>query len=753
MKNPAKLTDFYASRKVTATFMTPSLFRSVAQFNPQMSWMEIGGEPCVKLFHDKIALYNGYSMSEAGRDILLFRIREAMDLTPAGKNQGGEEILLMDEEGKPIPDGEIGEICFRNEYVRGYIGLPEKTAEAWRDGLFFTGDLGKRLPDGSLIIQGRNDDMIKIAGNRIEPEEIAGAAKRVLHLRWAVAKGFVTPERSFVVLYYTDDVDLDPEKSRGALAKVLTSYMLPSYFVKLEKVPLLPNGKLDKKALPVPDLDLYRTEYVAPKTQLEKRLLAAFEKVLEMKHLGVNDDFYELGGDSLRAIRLITELGSAVLNVPLLNKNRTVRTLAEAMKEDAINQGKSIEHRDGNAREHVQPLVPMQFHLLDNQLYKPSSTFCNMPNFWRMPKEDVDTGKLLHAFKVLIRSHPAFQSFIRSDEDFMFVQYIDPDYMPDLKVERVTEKELELIKGNLIRPFKLLNSPLYRFRIFETESYIYVFMDFHHIFSDGMSIMIIMRDLSDAYHGRELPRDNAYLFLRDTQKHFLNGDYEKAQAWNRKKFGGKDWVRNITPDMESRNNHASSLTAPFPVSRAELNVYLEKEHMTLNSLAIGASLLTIHEYEHKDDIMVSWLFHGRDQTAYQNCVAPLVRELPTAVSFDQISSLKELMNEVREQTTEGIDHADDPFIQETTSVGLNDTFRIRNQGMMRNIRGIDGIPSENVDLVNKDAAAGGMNIQLLEDPSGELSLCLTYGDQWYLRETVEKVMRLLRESIIMIVRG
>ncbi|MBR3402235.1 MAG: AMP-binding protein, partial [Parasporobacterium sp.] len=197
VKNPAKLTDFYASRKVTATFMTPSLFRSVAQFNPQMSWMEIGGEPCVKLFHDKIALYNGYSMSEAGRDILLFRIKEAMDLTPAGKNQGGEEILLMDEEGKPVPDGEIGEICFRNEYVRGYIGLPEKTAEAWRDGLFFTGDLGKRLPDGSLIIQGRNDDMIKIAGNRIEPEEIAGAAKRVLHLRWAVAKGFVTPERSF----------------------------------------------------------------------------------------------------------------------------------------------------------------------------------------------------------------------------------------------------------------------------------------------------------------------------------------------------------------------------------------------------------------------------------------------------------------------------------------------------------------------------------------------------------------------------
>ena len=453
----------------------------------------------------------------------------------------------------------------------------------------------------------------------------------------------------------------------------------------------------------------------------------------------------------LRAICLITDLGDPVLNVPLLYKNRTVRTLARAMQADTINQGKSIELRDGNAREHAQPLVPMQYHLLDNQLYTPYSTFCNMPAFWRMPKEDVDTDKLLHAFEVLIRSHPALQSFIRPDEDFMYVQYIDPDYMPDLKIEHVTEKELESIKENLIQPFKLLNSPLYRFRIFETESCIYVFMDFHHIFSDGESIMVVMRDFSDAYHGRVLPRDNAYLFLRDTQKHFLNGDYEKAHAWNLKKFSGKDWVRNITPDMESRNNHASSLTAPFPMSRSELNAYLEKEHMTLNSLAIAACLLTIHEYEHKDDIMVSWLFHGRDQTAYQNCVAPLIRELPTAVSFDQIGSLKDLINEVREQTAEGIDNADDPFIIRTTSVDLNDTFRIRNQGVMRNIRGIDGIPSEKVDLVNQSALAGRMNLQLLEDPSGELSLCLTYGDQWYLRETVEKVMQLLRESIIRIV--
>lgn len=115
---------------------------------------------------------------------------------------------------------------------------------------------------------------------------------------------------------------------------------------------------------------------------MEERLLAAFEKVLGMDSLGVNDDFYDLGGDSLRAISLITEIQDPSLNVPLLYKNRTVRKVAQAMQEDNINNGKSIEHRDENAREHDQPFAPIQYHLLDHQLYQPRSTFNNMPAFW-----------------------------------------------------------------------------------------------------------------------------------------------------------------------------------------------------------------------------------------------------------------------------------------------------------------------------------------------------------------------------------
>ena len=99
--------------------------------------------------------------------------------------------------------------------------------------------------------------------------------------------------------------------------------------------------------------------------------------------------------------------------------------------------------------------------------------------------------------------------------------------------------------------------------------------------------------------------------------------------------------------------------------------------------------------------MVSWLFHGRDQAAYQYCIAPLIKELPVAVSFDQIHSVDDLLAEVKEQAAEGLNNVDDPYIIKTTAVAQNDTFLIRNQGVMRNFSGIEGIPFERIELPNK----------------------------------------------------
>lgn len=361
--------------------------------------------------------------------------------------------------------------------------------------------------------------------------------------------------------------------------------------------------------------------------------------------------------------------------------------------------------------------------------------------------------KLMRAFDAIIRNHPALESVIRFDIDSMFMLHYDPGMEQNVTVEQVTEAEFARLKDDLIKPFQLVDSPLYRFRVFQTECYDYIFLDFHHIFSDGTSIPVILKNFSDAYHGRELPHDYSYLYLRDANQRQQGEEFRNARQWNEEKYGAIEWCRNITPDKSSRSNHNAAITAAFPVRANALAAYYKANHMTLNSLAIAASLMAIHTYEQKNDILVSWQFHGRGKTAWKNCVVPAISELPVAVSFDRIHSLPELLNEVREQTSEGIKNADDPFVIRTTKIGINDTFRIRNQGTMRNLIGIEGIPCERVELINKGRASSLANLQLLEDSDGALSLCLTYNDERYEKKNALRFLELIRESIIEIVKG
>ena len=146
--------------------------------------------------------------------------------------------------------------------------------------------------------------------------------------------------------------------------------------------------------------------------------------------------------------------------------------------------------------------------------------------------------------------------------------------------------------------------------------------------------------------------------------------------------------------------------------------------------------------------MVSWIFHGRDQAEYQFSVAPLIKELPVAVSFDRIASAEQLFEEIKDQTTEGIIHADDPYIIDTTMISVNDAFRIRNQGRMRNLTGIEGIPSEPVELPDKGKAVTLMNLQLLEGTDGEYTLCLGYAEYRYRYDTAVRVLDIISENII-----
>ncbi|WP_397462164.1 amino acid adenylation domain-containing protein [Rhizobium ruizarguesonis] len=276
---------------------------------------------------------------------------------PIGRPIANTRIYLLDGHGQPVPFGAVGELYIGGAGVaRGYLNRPDLTAERFladpfsgKAGarMYRSGDLARYLPDGNLEFLGRNDDQVKIRGFRIEPGEIAarllehelvGDAAVVAHADAAGDKRLV----AYVVVKMTDgSAEADgaglAASLRAHLGGLLPDYMVPSAFVRLEALPLTVNGKLDRKALPVPDDDAYaRRAYEAPQGEIETLLAGIWAELLGVERVGRHDNFFELGGHSLLAVRLLVRLTEALAVELPLAILFAKPTLAELARESSI---------------------------------------------------------------------------------------------------------------------------------------------------------------------------------------------------------------------------------------------------------------------------------------------------------------------------------------------------------------------------------------------------------------------------------
>ena len=360
IKNPMALKKFFLEKRITITFLTPSYVRMLGNTTgPFLRMLFVGSEPANNLYNKNLDLINIYAASESGFAVGVFKIDKSYEVCPIGQPELDINITLIGEDSdEAVADGEMGELCFENSFVRGYINLPEETEKAFRNGLYHTGDLARRDPDGNYVLLGRSGDMIKINGNRIEPAEIEAAVKQVLGIDWAAARGFEENGKSYLCAYYTADVAVDSDKMREELSKRLPYYMIPAYYIKIDSVPLKANGKMDRRALPKPDTKDFRTEYVAPTNETEEKLCRGMETVLKLEQVGIHDDFYELGGDSLGSIRLIVESGLPGLNAGEIFRGRTPEKIAQLYIEKHKNDnGESAQSKNARSLKQDHPLT------------------------------------------------------------------------------------------------------------------------------------------------------------------------------------------------------------------------------------------------------------------------------------------------------------------------------------------------------------------------------------------------------------
>ncbi|MDP5138242.1 amino acid adenylation domain-containing protein, partial [Rheinheimera baltica] len=288
-----------------------------------------------KLKRNNTALYNLYGPTEASIDVTYYDNPAAeLGMVPIGLPIYNTRVFVLNIFGEPSPTNTPGELLVGGAgLARGYLNQPALTKEKFIDNpfateadkakgytrLYKTGDLVRWLPDGNLEYLGRNDSQVKIRGHRIELGEIESALSQQPDIQQAVVIAKEKEGSQYLAAYFVSNVKVDVEQLRERLAQQLPDYMLPTTFTAIDSIPLTINGKLDKQALPEPEL-INRDNYTAPRNELEEKLCAIWQNVLGLEQVGIHDHFFRIGGDSIKAIKLINNLNSRLkIDLPMVS--------------------------------------------------------------------------------------------------------------------------------------------------------------------------------------------------------------------------------------------------------------------------------------------------------------------------------------------------------------------------------------------------------------------------------------------------
>ena len=381
--------------------------------------------------------------------------------------------------------------------------------------------------------------------------------------------------------------------------------------------------------------------------------------------------------------------------------------------------------------------------MFDYQLYAPSTIMWNMPRAWKYSKKDVNVGKIKKAYEQVLAAHPVFRTVLLYDDACELMQHYDETLPITVPVEMIAEEDAAHVLQKLIQPFRLLNEPLYRARLFETEKSVYLFIDMHHMISDGISMQVFVEHLTRAYEGEALPEDLYYLFVRDKFKKHISGAPSEERAYFESRYGGKAWICGLTPEMESRESSFDNIVLPLGVEAKELETYCRKAEISRNAFLQTVALLTVAYMENADDVMLGWVYSGRDDPRMNSSIAMLIKEIPTALSLNDLPDVRSIYSSVRKQMNQGLVNGDYPYLTINSSAAENDVFCFIDEGDLLDLKGPGSFPSEEVPLVSTNALGWLMALVIFNKDGVYMNL--NYASKRYHTETMERYCSLYQQ--------
>jgi amino acid adenylation domain-containing protein len=657
--DPLKMTRIIREQKINVMWFTAGWFNQLVDSNVELfdglEAVLVGGDklslPHIRMLRQafpSLAIINGYGPTENTTFSTCYEFpyeTGQIGSTPIGKPIGNSSVYILNNRHKLQPVGWIGEICVGGHgLARGYVNHADLTEKKFivhpykaNEKIYRTGDLGRWLPDGNVEFMGRKDEQVKIRGFRVEPGEIEALLMQLPFVKQGVvlAKEDGTGDKQLVA-YIVSQEEFMVETIREYLATRLPAYMIPSAVISVPSIPLTVTGKTDKKYLLSLDVSgsVVSGTFIAPRNETEKKLAAIWTEIVDRKQISVKDNFFEIGGHSLRATRLASEVykGFGVkLELKQVFMFPVLEEQAQLIDDSLATSYITIEKA---AEKEYYALSSAQKRLYFLYEFDKKSTGYNMPMVHFLGKT-VNKEKLESALKALIQRHESLRTSFNVVNDRVY-QKIHEQVMFSIEEYACTQAEFQDYLNSFIRPFDLSRASLMRSSLVNVEGAGYCWiLDMHHIISDGVSLQVMTDDFIRLYRGEELPP--MHLQYRDFSE-WQNRVMESGELEQQKQY----WL-GLFSDGIPKLNFPSDRPRPAVftfegaknvfVLDAELTALLRrfsaKYQSTFQMNLLSVLNVLLYKYTGQEDIVVGCGIAGRRHPDVEHIVGMFVNTLVT----------------------------------------------------------------------------------------------------------------------------
>jgi amino acid adenylation domain-containing protein len=655
----------------------------------------------VRQISDGIRIFNEYGPTETTVGAVVKEITREDEKITIGQPIANTEVVLLDGKNNRVPIWAQGEICIGGAGLSpGYWHRPELTGEKFAEHpykktekIYRTGDLGRWLPDGNIEYLGRRDDQVKIRGYRIEPGEIENAllAFQDIDAAAVIAKPDEDGQMELVACI-AGAVKADISAIRTHLEAALPSYMVPGKWVLLERLPLTPNGKIDRKKLSGLDGQGMQgpTPYIPPGNAMEELLVSIWQDVLGKDRVGIRDSFFDLGGHSLKATRLVAQIHK-VFNVKIQLRELFARPVLE-------DQARMIGEAKRSSFSSIQaapvspdyPLSSSQLRVWVLSQFEEGRCAYNMPGLYVF-EGDLVIDALTIAFEKVITRHEALRTvfsdgengtvrqIVLSPEELGFrIGYLDLRREPD--PEALTR---DLIQNDFTRPFDLAAGPLIRACLYQTADLKWTLSyTLHHIIGDGWSMNILLSELMQVY--------NAYVSGTPDSLKPLSIQYKDYAVWQQGQLAAETmqihrdyWLKQFEgnlPVLDLPGDAPRPLAKTYNGGRiysrlgADLTGKIKKlshdQGATLFMGLTAAVNILLHKYTHQTDIIVGGVVSGREHADLQDQIGFYTNTLALRTTVDPSNSFTEVIRSVKHATFAAYEHEAYPFDELVNALNL-----------------------------------------------------------------------------------